>query len=335
MLVVNNIDKKSLKYKNCSKLSHINNNIGNDMKKYSYISVTTLFFIVSVGFAANKEIKKIKGNEVNKETLSKKSVKQWWWDNRWWTQGYIKTPDNYAVSISNINFKSRGNTIPAMLIRPKKKGRYYPVLFVHGRRGLGPLVAKHAIRLAARGFVVLAADIYKGNYIDPYPMGHDYKLEQDVNKALSIILKQKNIKGQKACIYSHTRGGYYSLKVAVSYKRQLKSLACFVSYYPHLQDPNAPEPLQVYGYAPEVNKLLLPTLIFVGENEQYQRRRVIESSVKAMKKLKRSVRLIIYPGVGRAFDFRPLNIRTFADDLASKDAIQRAAHFMRVHLGHK
>ena len=43
--------------------------------------------------------------------------------------------------------------------------------------------------------------------------------------------------------------------------------------------------------------------------------------------------MIVYPGVGRGFDFRPEEMRTFADDLASKDAIQRAASFMQKHLG--
>jgi len=258
---------------------------------------------------------------------------QWWWDNAWWTRGVIPVPVNHAVTIKTINYTSRGNSIPALLIRPKKPGRYYPVLFVHGRRGLGSLVSKHAVRLAARGFVVLAADIYKGNFIDNFPIKHDYKLEQDVNKALSVLLKQKNIKGKKACIYSHTRGGYYSLKVAVTFKRQEKDLACYVAYYPHLQDPNAAEPLQVYSYAPEVNDLKLPTLIFIGDKEQYQRRRVIETSVKAMRAKKRDVRLVLYPGVGRGFDFRPPNVRTFADDLASKDAIQRARRFILKHLG--
>jgi len=41
---------------------------------------------------------------------------------------------------------------------------------------------------------------------------------------------------------------------------------------------------------------------------------------------------IIYPGIGRGFDFRPPNIRTFADDLATKDSVQRTADFMRQHL---
>ena len=72
--------------------------------------------------------------------------------------------------------------------------------------------------------------------------------------------------------------------------------------------------------------------MFIGDQEQYQRRRVIETSIKVMRDKQRDARLIIYPGVGRGFDFRPENVRTFADDLASKDAVQRAAAFMRKHL---
>jgi len=90
--------------------------------------------------------------------------------------------------------------------------------------------------------------------------------------------------------------------------------------------------MQVYGYAKEADELKIPTLIFIGEQEQYQRRRSIEEAVKNMDLMKRPVRLIVYPGVGRGFDFRPPNVRTFADDLASKDALQRAAEFMRQNL---
>ena len=70
----------------------------------------------------------------------------------------------------------------------------------------------------------------------------------------------------------------------------------------------------------------------IGDEEQYQRRRAIETAVAEMEKKKRDVRLIIYPGVGRGFDFRPENVRTFADDLASKDAIWRATKFINQHL---
>ena len=91
--------------------------------------------------------------------------------------------------------------------------------------------------------------------------------------------------------------------------------------------------MQVYGYAREIDQLMLPMLVFIGDEEQYQRRRVIETSIQVMQDKGRDAQLIIYPGVGRGFDFRDENVRTFADDLASKDAVQRAARFMRKHLG--
>jgi len=267
--------------------------------------------------------------------VKKKEVKSWWWRDSWWNEGQIETPENYEVEVSWSSFERNKVEIPVMVVRPKKKGKYPAVLFQHGRRGLGDLVQRHAKRVAARGFVVLAPDVYKAHFIGTHPIEHDYELEKDVNAAIDVLLKRKDISSKKACIYSHTRGGYYSLKVATTFKRQEKDLACYVSYYPHWQDPNAPEAMQVYGYAKEIDQLKLPTLIFIGEQEQYQRRRVIETSIDVLQSKNRDARLIIYPGVGRGFDFRPPNVRSFADDLAAKDAVQRAAAFMRKHLSGK
>ena len=255
-----------------------------------------------------------------------------WWDAAWWNDGLLEVPDNYPVTSEWISYQSGDVEVPALLVRPAGEGKYPAVLFVHGRRGLDELIQGHARRVAARGFVVLAPDIYKAHFIGTHPIEHDYALEKDVDAAVDVLLARDDISSDKACLYSHTRGGYYTLKVATTFKRQENAIACYVSYYPHLQDPNAPEPLQVYGYAPEVEQLGLPTLVFVGDEEQYQRRRVIETSIGVMQDQGRDVRLIVYPGVGRGFDFRAENVRTFADDLASKDALQRAATFMRKHL---
>ena len=261
-----------------------------------------------------------------------KQDNSWWWSNAWWNEGKIDVPTNYDVSVDTVTYMSGDIEVTAKVIRPKQAGKFPAVLFQHGRRGLGELVTRHAKRLAARGFVVLAPDIYGAHFIGTHPMEHDYELEKDVNAAVDVLLARKDISTSKACIYSHTRGGYYSLKVATTFKRQEKELACYISYYPHLQDPNAPEPHQVYGYAPEMEQMNIPVLVFIGDEEQYQRRRVIETGIKVMQDRNKDARLIIYPGVGRGFDFRPENVRTFADDLAAKDAIQRSAAFINKHL---
>ena len=261
-----------------------------------------------------------------------KQDNSWWWSNAWWNEGQIEVPVNHELKVSWESYQSGDVDVPVMVVRPNDNKKYPAVFFQHGRRGLGDLVQRHAKRVAARGFVVFAPDIYKAHFLGTHPIEHDYALEQDINAGIDILLKRNDISSSRVCLYSHTRGGYYALKVATTFKRQEKSAACYVSYYPHLQDPNAPEPDQIYGYAREIDALTLPTLIFIGDQEQYQRRRVIETSIKVMQDKGRDARLIIYPGVGRGFDFRPENVRTFADDLASKDAVMRAAHFMRQHL---
>ena len=261
--------------------------------------------------------------------------KSWWWSESWWNEGKLEAQTNYDVKVDWTSYERNGVEIPAMVVRPKKSGKFPAVFFQHGRRGLGELVQRHAKRIAAQGFVVYAPDIYKAHFLGTHPVEHDYELEKDVNAGLTELLKRKDISTRKACLYSHTRGGYYTLKVATTFKRQGKDAACYVSYYPHMQDPNAPEALQVYGFAPEVEQFTIPVMVFIGNEEQYQRRRVIESGLKALKEKGGDATLVIYPGVGRGFDFRPPHVRTFADDLASKDAVQRAARFMRKHLGVK
>ena len=258
--------------------------------------------------------------------------KSWWWSNAWWESGQLTEVVNHKVKVEWIEYNREDTIVPTMVARPDDKKKYPAVVFQHGRAGLSELLKRQVKRIAARGFVVLAADIYQANFIGTHPIEHDYELEKDANGVIDVLLTRKDISTSKACIVSHTRGGYYSLKVATTFKRQENDLACYVSYYPHWQDPNAAEPAQIYGFAPEIEQLKIPTLIFIGDQEQYQRRRVIETSIAILEKNKIDARLIIYPGVGRGFDFRPPHVRTFADDLASKDAMQRLSQFIKKNL---
>ncbi len=256
----------------------------------------------------------------------------WWWDEAWWQEGRLPVPANHAVEKRWVNYRGAQGEVPALVARPHDGKRHPAVLYLHGRRGLDDLVQLQVGRLAARGFVVLAPDIYGAHFIAPMPVEHDYRLEADADRAVDALLALPDVATRKACVASHTRGGYFSLKVAVTFRRQARDLACYVSWYPHWQDPNAPEALQVYGHAKEAESLAIPSLVFVGAEEQYQRKRSIESAVKAMEARGHPVRLVTYPGVGRGFDFREPAVRTFADDLASQDALRRAAAFIGRHL---
>lgn len=258
-----------------------------------------------------------------------------WWSDAWYDKGQLDAPRNHEVEVRETSYINPADKteVPALLFRPKTPGKFPAVLFAHGRRGIDDLTRLLPLRLAARGFVVLAPNLYAARFIENQPVPHDPATEGDLGAGLDHLLALPDVSTSRACLASHTRGGYYTLRAAVTQGRQGKQAVCYVSTYPHWQDPNAGEAHQVYRYAAEVEALEIPVLVMIGEFEQYQRRRSIETAVGAMKTKKRDVTLIVYPGVGRGFDFRPPAVRTFADDLAAKDAVQRAAAFMAKHLG--
>ena len=259
---------------------------------------------------------------------------KWWWDDDWIENGKLPLPQNHKVRMREVSYINRldDTEVPAIIYRPDDEKKYPGILFQHGRRGLDRLVKRLARRMAARGFVVLAPDVYAARFLDRFPLKHLSETEGDVNAGVDYLLSLPDVSTSKICMYSHTRGGYYTLQVAVKFRRQENEVACYVSFYPHWVNPNDPEPVQVYRYAKEIDSFRLPAMIFIGEYDQYQRRRSIETAVRALKDAGRNIRLVIYPGVGRGFDFRPANVRTFADDLATRDSNQRAARFFRQHL---
>lgn len=288
-----------------------------------FISIISLLIIFTTASARHEPWVKIDYPQDKEKT---------WWDDSWWEEGRLQVPSNYDVVMEKIEYQNGDTDVPAYIFRPKKPGKYLPVLFQHGRRGLDDLTLLVPRRLAARGFVVLAPDVFSAHFIEKYPLTHDYDVETDVAKGIDVLLQRKDIIGNKTCVVSHTRGGYMTLKALVKYKKQEKEVACYASFYPHWQDPNLSEPYQVYRYATEINDLKVPVMVFIGEHDQYQRVRSIMEGIKTLKEKGRDATLIVYPGVGRGFDFRPPRVRTFADDLATKDALQRTENFIRTHL---
>lgn len=255
-----------------------------------------------------------------------------WWDDAWWQRGTLPVPANHEVVARKASYTNGDVEVPVQVLAPRGVGRFPVVVFLHGRRGIDDGTVLVPLRLAARGFTVIVPDLYSGRFAETFPLRHDAALEVDAALAIDFALALPEARGQsKTCVVSHTRGGYYALKALVTEKRQAR-VACQVAYYPHWQHPDAPEPLQVYQYAPEIDALLAPVLVFLGEHEQYHRARSVLASVESLQTKRRDASVIVYPGVGRGFEFRPQAVRSFADDLAAKDAMQRSADFLNRHL---
>ena len=257
-----------------------------------------------------------------------------WWDADWWERGTMPVPRNHDVRSRDAVYRSGDVEVPVQIFAPAGDGPFPVIVFLHGRRGIDELTRRVPLRIAARGFTVVAPDLYSGRFIAPMPVDHDAALEEDAALAIDFALALPEARGQRrTCVVSHTRGGYYALKALVTGKRQAAT-ACYVSYYPHWQHPAAPEPMQVYQYAAEVDELRMPVLVFLGEYEQYQRVRSVLTGIESLQKQGRDARAFVYPGVGRGFEFRSPQVRTLADDLASQDSLRRAAAFIRKHLQH-
>jgi carboxymethylenebutenolidase len=232
-----------------------------------------------------------------------------------------------ALGVRDVEYRSGDVEVPAMLAVPPG-GPHPGVLFVHGRSGLNERVRAEARRLAARGFVVLAPDYHTGRMIPDSPIEHDPATEADVARGLDYLRARAEVRAGRLGVVGLSRGGYHAALLGV----RRADVGAVVGYYPHLASPNAPEPVQVYRYMPEVEQWRVPALLMVGDADHQLRREQVVRVAERLRQRGIEVELVVYPGAQRAFDFRR-NGRTVGDDLARADALERTVRFLLRHLG--
>lgn len=227
------------------------------------------------------------------------------------------------LSVRDVTYRNRDVEISAKLYLPPG-GRPLPaVLLVHGRVGWGEPGDMQARRLAAHGFAVFAPDYHNPRFIPAWPETHDPETEKDVELALDALKKLPEVRSERVCVVGISRGGYHAVLLAA----RRKEVACIVTYYGHMVNPNAPEPWQVYRYAPEIDRITVPTLFIVGEEDFEVRRMGIRRAYYALLKRGVPVDIVMYPYARRAFDFRA--DQREEEKLATLDAARRAGEFIR------
>src|SRR3990172_2501068 len=244
----------------------------------------------------------------------------------------VLVPGAWAVELveQQVEYASGDIDVPALLLVPKAPGPHAAVVFIHGRSGLNDRVQTQARRLAGRGFAVLAPDYHTGRFIPENPIDHDPATEKDVERGLDFLKTVPGVRADKVAVVGLSRGGYHAALLAV----RRPEVAGMVGYYPHLASPNAPEPVQVYRYMPEVEDWKVPALLMVGDQDHQLRREQVVRVAERLKERGVPVELVVYPGAQRAFDFRR-NMRTVGDDLAREDALNRTVRFLNRVLGAK
>lgn len=232
-----------------------------------------------------------------------------------------------AQAIESLTLRNKDVQVPAELARPAGAGPFPPLLFIHARRGYEEEERAHVRELAAQGFLVMAPDWQKGRLIDRWPVAHDPVTEGDVEAALDALLALREACRGPAGILGVSRGPYYALRLAA---KRPQDVAAIVSYYGHFQNPNAPEPEQIYSFAPEVARIRAPVLMLIGSEDFEVRRLSNARAFYALWERGVPVELQMYPMARRAFDFR--RDATPEEKVATRHARQRARDWLIRHM---
>jgi carboxymethylenebutenolidase len=228
-----------------------------------------------------------------------------------------------AVEIKQDNLNIDDVVVPISIAIPDGRGPFPPVLFIHAKRGIDENERLHITELAMQGFLVVMPDWQSGRMIERWPSAHNPETEKDVEAALDYLLQHKLACKVPVGIVSQSRGSYYAVRLSV--KRD-KDIAAIASYYGHMQNPNAPEPDQLFRVAPEVMRMKTPTLLMIGDQDFELRRMSNGRAFYALWERGIEVELQSYPLSRRAFDFR--NDQSPEEKVAKRHARLRAKKWL-------
>ena len=225
-----------------------------------------------------------------------------------------------AVELSQTTIKSAdGTEVPISVATPSGKGPFPPVLFIHAKRGIDENEQKHIAELAGQGFLVVMPDWQSGRFIERWPSAHNPDTEMDVEAGMDYLMKLPTACKMPIGIVGQSRGPYYAIRLAA---KRGKDIAAIVSYYGHMQNPNAPEPDQLFRVAPEITQITTPILYLIGDADYELRRMNGGRAFYALWERGVPVEWQEYPMARRAFDFRA--DQTPEEKIATRHARARA-----------
>jgi carboxymethylenebutenolidase len=228
------------------------------------------------------------------------------------------------VSLSKVSIQAAdGSEVPVEIATPAGKGPFPPVLFIHAKRGYEGDERAHVRELAEQGFLVVAPDWQSGRFIERWPSAHNPETELDVEAGLDYLKSLPNACKQPVGVVGLSRGPYYAIRLAA---KRGADLAAIVSYYGHMQNPNAPEPDQLFRIAPELTQLTTPMLFLIGDADYELRRMNGGRAFYALWERGVPVEWQEYPMARRAFDFRA--DQTPEEKIAARHARERAKNWL-------
>jgi len=184
-------------------------------------------------------------------------------------------------------------TLSGYLALPKGEGTHPAVIVIHEWWGLNDWVKGEADSLAARGYIALAVDLYKGKVANDSETAHQYMSGLAEDEALATLRRgadflrsRDDVRAQAIGVIGWCMGGKFSIRLAAA---DPAIRACVMYYGAPITDPATIRGIQatVLGN-------------FGGEDKgpTPEQARDFEKALKAAGK---KADFKIYPGAGHAF----------------------------------
>lgn len=232
-----------------------------------------------------------------------------------------------STNYTNVSFEDAdGTVLHGYLAEPADSegdGPFPTVLLIHEWWGLNPGIIVLADALAEEGYVVLAADAYRGQLTSSVPRAlylrltiPDEEVRGDLDTALEWLQNRPNVDADRTASMGFCFGGGESLQLGL---RQSERLAVTVLYYGTVvTDPELLKPFTE-------GKGVLG--IFGEEDQQIFAEDVLEFEA-ALNSLDISNEVTIYEGLGHGF----LNEENFDQPGSPGDAWNQTLVYLDTHL---
>jgi carboxymethylenebutenolidase len=145
------------------------------------------------------------------------------------------SPPPRAIETTSVTYPAGEETARGELFRPATEPPFPAVIVVHNDSGLTPAIKDNARRLAEKGYLVLAVDLYRGEKVkDDVEEAHimdrampEERTLGDLRAAASFLTGHSDVRPGGIGIVGWGSGGGYALDAAVADDRVRAVVTCY------------------------------------------------------------------------------------------------------------
>jgi carboxymethylenebutenolidase len=142
-------------------------------------------------------------------------------------------PPTHGTTDEAVEYHSGKDAVRGLLCRPAGEGPFPALVVVHGDFGLNDATRQQARRLADRGYLALAVDLYRGevpgDVMDAHILGRglpDDRVLADLKGATDYVVARKDVRRDAVGIIGWDMGGGYALDAACADPRLRAVVNC-------------------------------------------------------------------------------------------------------------